>query len=99
MGKRTDKSIIAMNKNSQMREQWDKIVESNPFYGIDSSPEFEGEEIDEQLFWRKGRREAERFLKALCLGDASSSVMMEIGCGLGRMTHYFAERFAHLYCP
>jgi ubiquinone/menaquinone biosynthesis C-methylase UbiE len=86
-----------MNKNLQMRKQWDNIVKINPFYGIDASPEFEGEEINEQLFWHKGRQEAERFLKALGLGDTSSSVMVEIGCGLGRMTHYFAERFAHVY--
>jgi len=86
-----------VNKNPQMREQWDNIVKINPFYGIDASPEFEGEEINEQLFWHKGRHEAERFLKALGLGDTSSSVMVEVGCGLGRMTHYFAERFAHVY--
>jgi ubiquinone/menaquinone biosynthesis C-methylase UbiE len=86
-----------MNKNLQMRKQWDGIVKINPFYGIDASPEFGGKKINEQLFWNKGRYEAERFMKALGLGDTSSSAMVEIGCGLGRMTHYFAERFAHVY--
>lgn len=86
-----------MNKDKQMKTQWDSIAKINPFYGVDASPEFVSREIDEQVFWDKGRREAEHFLKVMHLGDVSSLTMLEIGCGLGRMTHYFAERFACVY--
>ncbi|MCP4270016.1 MAG: class I SAM-dependent methyltransferase [Candidatus Brocadiaceae bacterium] len=55
--------------------------------------EFEGDKINEQLFWDRGKEVAEGFLAHLKLGNTSSQEMVELGCGLGRMTHSFAKFF------
>jgi ubiquinone/menaquinone biosynthesis C-methylase UbiE len=82
----------------QMRAEWDSIARRNPFFGVDSSPEFERiEEGDEELFWVKGEELTHRFLSELELGDTSSWVMVELGCGLGRMTRVFSQHFDKVY--
>ncbi len=81
-----------------MREQWDEIATRNAFYGVVSWPEFETlGQVDQEKFWTTGRESVDRFLGRLSLVDTSTQVMVEIGCGLGRMTHRFAERFGRVY--
>lgn len=55
-----------------MRKECDEISLINPHYGVDSIPEFEGDEINEQLFWERGKEAAEGFLAHLQLGDTAS---------------------------
>lgn len=82
----------------RMREQWDEIATRNAFYGVVSWPEFETlDQVDQEKFWNTGRESVDRFLDRLPLGDIGDQVMVEIGCGLGRMTHRFAERFGRVY--
>jgi ubiquinone/menaquinone biosynthesis C-methylase UbiE len=81
-----------------MRRQWDAIASRNAFYGVASCPAFELlDHVDREKFWETGRREVDDFLSQLNLGDTRSWSMVEIGCGLGRMTHRFAERFGRVY--
>lgn len=81
-----------------MRDQWDTIAKRNAFYGVVSWPEFQAlDQVDREKFWATGRREVDEFLSQLNLGDIRSWSMVEIGCGLGRMTHRFAERFGRVY--
>ena len=82
----------------QMREQWDEIAKRNAFYGVVSWPEFERlQQVDRAKFWETGRRDVDKFLERMGPEDTSSWAMVEIGCGLGRMTHRFAERFKTVY--
>lgn len=81
-----------------MRTQWNEIATRNAFYGVVSWPEFETlDQVDQEKFWTTGRESVDRFLDRLSLGDTRTQVMVEIGCGLGRMTHRFAERFGRVY--
>jgi SAM-dependent methyltransferase len=82
----------------RVRDQWDEIARRNAFYGVASWPEFEAfDAVDRDKFWNSGRHEVDVFLSRLNLPDTRLWAMVEIGCGLGRMTHRFAERFAHVY--
>jgi SAM-dependent methyltransferase len=81
----------------EMRKQWDEIANRNPFFGIDAITEFEQTNIDTSLFWQRGREAVDGFLENLQLGDTSKWTMVEIGCGLGRMTHRFAQKFNKVY--
>jgi ubiquinone/menaquinone biosynthesis C-methylase UbiE len=82
----------------KMKEQWDKIAAENAYFGIDSIPEFEKINlIDEQEFWRRGSETGENLLRDLNLKDISSLEMVEIGCGIGRMTQFFAQKFYKVY--
>ena len=80
-----------------MKQQWDDMARLNPFFSITSWPEFERlESLDQARFWETGRVHAKNLLRRLRLGDTRKLRMVEIGCGMGRMTHTFAERFAHV---
>ena len=82
----------------RMRDQWDAMARRNAFYGVVSWPEFQAlDQVDREKFWETGRKEADLFLSRLNLADTASWSMVEIGCGLGRMTQRFAERFGRVH--
>jgi SAM-dependent methyltransferase len=82
---------------STMQQQWDELARINAAYSIVSTPEFEGQDAAaKQSFWDSGTEQVERLLGDLALGDTSRLSMVEIGCGIGRMTHAFAPRFARV---
>lgn len=83
---------------NRMRDQWDAMAKRNAFYGVVSWPEFQAlDQVDREKFWETGRREVDLFLERIQLGDTRAWSMVEIGCGLGRMTQRFAERFGRVY--
>ena len=80
-----------------MKQQWNKMALVNPFFGITSWPEFENpEQVDLDFFWKTGAVHACNLLAKVPQGDTHGLSMLEIGCGMGRMTHYFAQRFARV---
>lgn len=81
-----------------MKQQWDSIADENAFYGVLSRDEYENpDEIDIDKFWETGQNDVNRILKIVGLENTKSLSMLEIGCGLGRMTHHFAECFGEVY--
>jgi ubiquinone/menaquinone biosynthesis C-methylase UbiE len=81
-----------------MKQQWDEIARENPFYGVLSLNEYEvASAVDVEKFWESGRKDVDNFLALLDLGDTRDLSMLEIGCGLGRMTHHFEQRFRKVY--
>ncbi len=81
-----------------MKQQWDSIADENAFYGVLSRDEFENpNEIDINTFWETGQNDVNKILEIVGLGNTKSLNMLEIGCGLGRMTHHFAETFGEVY--
>jgi len=90
-------SVMSTSLN-KMRQQWDAIASRNAFYGVVSWPEFQTlDQVDREKFWQTGRREVDDFLSGLNLVGTRPWSMVEIGCGLGRMTHRFSERFGRVY--
>jgi ubiquinone/menaquinone biosynthesis C-methylase UbiE len=53
--------------------------------------------LDVEAFWASARKDVDAFLAALGLGETRDWTMLEIGCGLGRMTHHFAQYFRKVY--
>jgi ubiquinone/menaquinone biosynthesis C-methylase UbiE len=77
-----------------MQEQWDNIAHNNAFNGVLSTNEFENiNRVDVNRFWETGRIDADSILKVIGLEGTRQLNMLEIGCGLGRMTHCFAQTF------
>lgn len=80
--------------NKLMKRQWDGIADENAFYGVLSRDEFENpDDLDVDKFWETGRADVDSILKIAGLGDTSSMSLLEIGCGIGRMTNHFAQCF------
>lgn len=81
-----------------MREQWDRISTENAFFGVLSRGDYENvENIDVEQFWETGRENVESFMKLLSFENSKSLHMLEIGCGLGRMTHHFSSLFGKVH--
>ncbi len=81
--------------NQIMKQQWDSIASENAFYGVLSRDEFENpNNVDINKFWETGRSDVDKILEIVGLENTKSLSMLEIGCGLGRMTHYFLETLA-----
>lgn len=84
-----------------MRQQWNEMASCNPFFSITSWPDFEDQNhLDINFFWKIGQIHSRNLLTYIKLNDLSKTSkldMVEIGCGLGRMTHDFATRFNKVY--
>ncbi len=77
-----------------MRQEWDEIARLNPFFGIVSWAEFQDPLcIDEKKFEQSGEVHVDNFLASIGIGESRHLKMLEIGCGIGRMTHRFADLF------
>lgn len=80
------------------KRKWDKLAAENGRYYVLSS---HGKEIDEATFREEGERDyralvAEDTLLKEKLGGSSDKRALEIGCGLGRLTEFFARDFGSI---
>lgn len=81
-----------------MGKQWDLISTENAFFGVLSQEMCENPDaVDVENFFKTGREHVESFMKLLDFEDTKSLHMLEIGCGLGRMTHHFSRLFGKVY--
>lgn len=84
-------------QQTRMKEQWQEMALQNPFFGITSWPEFEDTgAIDLDFFWQLGEIHARNLLSRTPLRNTEELSMLEIGCGVGRMTQYFAKIFGQV---
>lgn len=75
-----------MNKQKNL---WNSLAKDNPMYYIAS---YKGKNITEKEFDESGRRDYERYISNDYLINNKESII-EIGCGIGRMTKYMAKDF------
>jgi ubiquinone/menaquinone biosynthesis C-methylase UbiE len=80
--------------SASMRDFWDQKARENAMYYISSYRAYDQQDPAE--FWKWGGILAEKFLTESGLQFTGQESMLEIGCGVGRMTKYFAGRFRHV---
>lgn len=78
-----------------MRSFWDAKARENPTYYVSSYRPYDDQ--DEAEFWAWGETLAERFLAESRIPFDGTETMLEIGCGVGRMTRCFARRFREVH--
>lgn len=79
-----------------MRQDWDERARKNAFHYIASWRK----EWDLDSFLASGEEDFNRLVAsalARCGLPVTGKSMLELGCGVGRMTHSFARRFACVY--
>lgn len=73
-----------------MGEFWDERARENSLYFINNSLSYEGTSAEE--FWSSGPRDLDAVLGALAVAIQPDDEIVEIGCGIGRVTRPMAER-------
>jgi SAM-dependent methyltransferase len=77
-----------------MREFWDERAREDAFYFVDSRLDYR--QPDLERFWAGGAEDLDRILGDLELELGSGAVVVEIGCGVGRLTRALATRVARV---
>jgi len=78
-----------------MRTFWDAKARENATYYVSSYRPYDDQNLAE--FWEWGDKLAEKFLGESAIPFDGAESMLEIGCGVGRMTRYFAKRFREVH--
>ena len=75
---------------SRMRAFWDERAAEDAFYFVDNGQHYRRR--DEESFWSRGQEELDRLLAATGASISPTDDVVEIGCGVGRMTHLLSAR-------
>ncbi len=78
-----------------MQRDWDERARKDPFFYIDSARAWSGAEEFFEAGEQGYRRLVEPELRALGV-DPCGKRLLELGCGVGRMTRAFAQRFGRV---
>jgi len=88
--------MVVMKRDSQlMKTFWDSKARENARYYVSSFRPYDDQNWEE--FWKSGEILAERFLAESGIHFTGAERVLEIGCGIGRMTRYFGRRFGEVY--
>src|SRR3954449_4743343 len=78
-----------------MARFWDARAREDAWYFVDNRLAYR--HPDAERFWEDGRRDLDLLLAIAGTELRPDDVVVEIGCGLGRLTRVLAERAAHVH--
>ncbi len=78
-----------------MARFWDARARENAHYFVDNRQDYR--HGDEAAFWRDGEQDLDRLLDAVGAATAPGDVVLDVGCGVGRLTRALAGRVAHVH--
>jgi 2-polyprenyl-3-methyl-5-hydroxy-6-metoxy-1,4-benzoquinol methylase len=81
-----------------IQKVWQYLGEVEPYWSVLSSERYKKANIEQTLdqFYQSGKSDVDRFFKTLERNKVSYTAYkscLEFGCGLGRVTRWFSERF------
>ena len=77
-----------------MRKFWDERAREDAFHFVDNREPYR--EADEERFWSEGERDLDTLLSTLDLAVRLDDHVLDLGCGIGRLTRVLAGRAAHV---
>jgi ubiquinone/menaquinone biosynthesis C-methylase UbiE len=77
-----------------MRKFWDERAREDAFHFVDSREPYL--HADEERFWREGERDLETLLGTLGVQVRLDDHVLDLGCGVGRLTRVLATSSAHV---
>lgn len=77
-----------------MRQFWDERAAENALYFVDNTVDYENP--DTSGFWDRGRHDLDSVLNAVGAEISPADEVVEIGCGIGRLTRVLASRARHV---
>jgi SAM-dependent methyltransferase len=79
---------------SRMRRFWDARAREDAFHFVDNREPYK--DADAARFWRNGDRDLQTFLDAAGVTVRMDDVVLDLGCGVGRLTRGLSRRAAHV---
>ncbi|MFL5913881.1 MAG: class I SAM-dependent methyltransferase [Gaiellaceae bacterium] len=77
-------------RGEDMARFWDERAREDPFFFVDNRLEYGHPDLDR--FWAGGERDLEMMLTAIDVSLRSDDDVVELGCGIGRLTRPIAAR-------
>jgi SAM-dependent methyltransferase len=81
---------IWTGRTERMRRFWDARADEDAFFFVDNRLDYRNPDLER--FWEAGERDLWSLLGAVGAGVGPSDVVVEIGCGVGRLTRPLASR-------
>ncbi len=78
----------------QMRRFWDERAREDPWYFVDNRLAYGNPDV--QAFWAGGERDLDAILDALGVSVEPGDAVVDVGCGLGRLSRALAARAARV---
>jgi len=79
----------------RMARFWDRRAQEDAFYFVDNTRGYRGGDPDS--FWAQGERQLDAILAAVGASVAPQDIVVDIGCGVGRLTRVLAGRARHVH--
>ncbi len=77
-----------------MRRFWDERAREDAFHFVDDREPYR--DADVERFWRHGERDLDTLLTTAGVTVRQDDVVLDLGCGVGRLTRVLARRAAHV---
>jgi SAM-dependent methyltransferase len=75
---------------ASMKKFWDARAREDPFYFVDNQRRYKDPDLER--FWARGRDALDKMVELLDVEIAPTDTIVEIGCGVGRITRSLARR-------
>jgi SAM-dependent methyltransferase len=79
---------------SEMREFWDARAAENAMFFVDNRLDYA--DTDAERFWAEGATDLDKILGDLGVIVTRRQVVVDLGCGIGRMSRPLAEKAMHV---
>jgi ubiquinone/menaquinone biosynthesis C-methylase UbiE len=80
---------------AESERYWDERARENALYFVDTQVDYDDPDTD--AFWRRGDEVVDLMLDMVELSLRSDDSVVDIGCGVGRITRALAHRVGHVY--
>lgn len=74
---------------------WDERARENALYYVDNNLDYE--QPDGDAFWARGEQVLDKMLATVNLGIGPGDEVLDVGCGVGRLTRALARRSKFVY--